>query len=135
LVGLNYGPLVTKLPKRLRSDQLAAIFGWPLFCVHGSKGRNKASATIRLTYSREFVQNRAKSTEFAQMAGTRISFTVTKEAAAYLRWFARTILLEEDENDGARHLMLVQLEAMRRAHRDSDPSLSDLPAVSEANKT
>ncbi len=57
----------------------------------------------------------------------QIKFTLSKEAAAYLRWFARTILLEDTEHDAARHLMMMQLEKMRRAHRGDDPSLNDLP--------
>lgn len=63
------------------------------------------------------------------MAGTQIKFTVTKEAAAYLRWFAKNVLIEEDEHDAARHLMMKELEKTRRAHRGDDPALADIPPI------
>lgn len=62
-------------------------------------------------------------------AGVSIKFTVTKEAAAYLRWFARNIVLEETEHDAARHLMMKQLEETRRAHRKEEPNPEDLAPV------
>jgi hypothetical protein len=60
------------------------------------------------------------------MAGIQIKFTVTAEAAAYLRWYARNILFEETEHVAARHLMMKQLEKTRRAHRKDEPSPEDL---------
>lgn len=60
------------------------------------------------------------------MAGIQIKFTVTKEAATYLRWYAKSVLFEETEHDAARHLMMKQLEKMRRAHRKDDPASDDL---------
>ena len=43
-------------------------------------------------------------------SGKQIKFTVSWEAVAYLRWFAKTILFEGTEDDAARHLMMKQLE-------------------------
>jgi hypothetical protein len=65
------------------------------------------------------------------MAGKQIKFTVSLEAVAYLRWFAKTILFEATEDDAARHLMMKQLELERRAHRKDDPELG-LPSESSA---
>lgn len=56
----------------------------------------------------------------------QIKFTVSDEAVAYLRWFARNILFEKTEGDAARHLMMKQLEEIRRAHRKDEPSPEDL---------
>lgn len=70
------------------------------------------------------------------MAGTQIRFTVTAEAAAYLRWYARTILFEADENDAARHFMMKQLEATSRFYRKEEPGPEDLtPIPSSEPKT
>ena len=66
--------------------------------------------------------------------GTQIKFTVTGHAAAYLRWFAKNILFEENEHLAARHLMLTRLEEVRRIHRKDEPSENDLaplPAVAD----
>jgi hypothetical protein len=62
----------------------------------------------------------------------QIKFTVTAEAAAYLRWLARNILFEKTENDAARHLMMKQLEQARRVYRKEEPSPEDLTPVEEA---
>ena len=51
----------------------------------------------------------------------QISFSVTDEAAAYLRWLARNILFEKTENLAARHLMMYRLEEMRRQFRRDEP--------------
>lgn len=59
-------------------------------------------------------------------AGKQIKFTISKDAAAYLRWYARNILMEETEDDAARFLMMKQLEKVRRAHRKDDPAAADL---------
>ncbi len=56
----------------------------------------------------------------------QIQFTVTKEAAAYLRWYAREILFEKSENQVARHFMIHRLEEVRRQHRRDEPSPADL---------
>lgn len=61
------------------------------------------------------------------MAGIQIKFTITVESAAYLRWFAKNILLEDNEHDAARHLMLKQLEKTRRTYRKEEPDPKDLP--------
>jgi hypothetical protein len=63
------------------------------------------------------------------MAGKQIKFTVTAEAVAYLRWFARNILFEGSEHDAARHLMMRQLEETRRKHRKEEPSTDDLASM------
>jgi len=59
-------------------------------------------------------------------AGKQIKFTVSKEAAAYLRWYANNVLMEETEDDAARHLMMKQLEKIRRTYRKDDPMPADL---------
>lgn len=67
----------------------------------------------------------------------QIKFTVTDQAAAYLRWFAKNILFESTENDAARHLMMSKLEDTRRLHRKDDPGpedLSPLPSAEKAEK-
>ncbi len=64
----------------------------------------------------------------------QIRFSVSNEAAAYLRWLAKNILLEDSEHQAARHLMLKQLEEMRRAHRKDDPTLADLPVAPDAKE-
>ena len=53
--------------------------------------------------------------------GTQLKFTVSNEARAYLRWYARNILFEETEDLAARHLMMRGLEIMRREYRGSEP--------------
>ncbi|MCH7794378.1 MAG: hypothetical protein IH900_04460 [Proteobacteria bacterium] len=63
----------------------------------------------------------------------QIKFSVTNEAAAYLRWFARNILFESSENQAARHLMMTRLEETRRQYRRDEPGPDDL-AVSESAK-
>ncbi len=59
----------------------------------------------------------------------QIKFSVTNEAAAYLRWYARNILFESSENQAARHLMMVRLEEVRRQYRRDEPSPNDLAAT------
>jgi len=61
----------------------------------------------------------------------QIKFTVTGEAAAYLRWFAHNILFEKSEDLAARHLLMKQLERMRRQYRKDDPAPEDLTPVPE----
>jgi hypothetical protein len=61
------------------------------------------------------------------MAGKPVKFTLSKEAVAYLRWYAKTVLLEETAEDAARHLLLKQIEAIRREHRKDDPDPGTLP--------
>jgi hypothetical protein len=56
----------------------------------------------------------------------QVKFTLTRETIAYLRWFARTILLETNEHDAAKHLMMKQLEATRRAHKNEEPAVDEL---------
>jgi hypothetical protein len=64
--------------------------------------------------------------------GEQVKFTVTAEAVAFLRWYARNILFEDSAHDAARHLMMRQLERIRRAHRKEDPTPEDL-ATTEPN--
>ena len=64
----------------------------------------------------------------------QIKFTVTEEAAAYLRWLARNVLFEKTENDAARHLMMVQIEKTRREHRKDEPSPEDLTPAPSGDK-
>lgn len=61
------------------------------------------------------------------MAGKPLKFTLSKEAVAYLQWYAKTVLLEETADQAARHLVLKQVEEIRRAHRKDDPNPADLP--------
>ena len=63
----------------------------------------------------------------------QVQFTITEEAAAYLRWYSRNILFEKSDNANAaaRHLMLSRLEQMRREKRRDEPGPDDL-AVPES---
>jgi hypothetical protein len=63
----------------------------------------------------------------------QIKFSVTDEAVAYLRWFARNVLFEKSENDAARYLMMKQLEKTRRMHRKDEPSPEDLVPIPPAS--
>lgn len=56
----------------------------------------------------------------------QIQFSITEEAAAYLRWYARQILFEKTEDLAARHLMMYRLEEIRQQHRRDEPSPDDL---------
>lgn len=60
----------------------------------------------------------------------QIKFTVTDEAARYLHWFARNIIFEKTAHDGARHMMMIQLEKARRKYRREDPAPENLAALS-----
>jgi hypothetical protein len=62
-------------------------------------------------------------------AGIQIKFTVTKETAAYLRWFARHILFEDGHDAAARHLMMKQLERTRRKYRRDESNPTDVLAA------
>lgn len=69
--------------------------------------------------------------------GVQVKFTISEQAAAYLRWFAKNILFESTEHDAARHLMMAKLEEIRRLYRKEEPSLEDLvpiPIVEESGK-
>ncbi len=59
----------------------------------------------------------------------QIKFTVTKEAAAYLRWVAKNILFESSEHTAARHLMMTKLEETRRTNRKNEPGPEDLAPI------
>ncbi len=63
----------------------------------------------------------------------QLRFSVTDEAAAYLRWLARNILFEKSEHDAARHLMMYRLEETRRQYRRDEPGPEDL-AIPESPK-
>lgn len=56
----------------------------------------------------------------------QIRFTVSDEAAAYLRWVARNILFEKSEHEAARAFMMHRLEEVRRQHRRDEPAAEDL---------
>ena len=56
----------------------------------------------------------------------QICFSVSDEAEAYLRWYARNILFEKTEDLAARHMMMHRLEEIRRERRLSDPAPEDL---------
>lgn len=64
----------------------------------------------------------------------QIRFSVPGETVAYLRWYAKNILTEESEHQAARHLMMKQIETMRRQHRKDEPPLTELPPVEEEKK-
>lgn len=55
-----------------------------------------------------------------------IKFTITKQAEAYLNWMAREILFVKTANTAAKHLMMCQLEGVRRKHRKDEPGAADL---------
>jgi hypothetical protein len=60
------------------------------------------------------------------MPGKQIKFTLSQEAVTYLRWYAKNILLESTEDEAARHLVMKQIELLRREFRKEDPSPQDL---------
>lgn len=55
-----------------------------------------------------------------------IKFSISDEAAAYLRWLARNILFVKSEDAAAKHLMAVQLGKTRRKYRREEPAPEDL---------
>ncbi len=61
----------------------------------------------------------------------QICFSVSGEAEAYLKWYARNILFEKTEALAARHLMMHRLEEIRRERHPNDPAPEDL-AVPES---
>ena len=62
----------------------------------------------------------------------RITFTVDARAVAYLRWLARNVLLEKDENGAARGLLMRRLEELRRQHgRHDEPTEPDALVAAE----
>ena len=64
-----------------------------------------------------------------QPVARQISFTVTDETAAYLRWL-RTVIPERTEDLVARHLLMRQVEEMRRKYGPTEPnSLSEIPSA------
>lgn len=68
------------------------------------------------------------------MAGRTIKFTISQEAAAYLQWLAKNVIPEETPDLVARHLVMRQIEKMRREHRKDEPGLPDLPPVPDEKK-
>ena len=68
------------------------------------------------------------------MAGKTVKFTVSQDAAAYLQWLAKNVVPEETPDLVARHLVMKQIEQMRRDHRKEEPSLGDLPPAEEEKK-
>jgi hypothetical protein len=60
------------------------------------------------------------------VADKQIKFTLSQDAIAYLRWYAKNVLLEDTHHDAARHLLMKQLEEMRRTHRKDDPTSAEL---------
>jgi hypothetical protein len=65
------------------------------------------------------------------MAGKTVKFTLSPDAAAYLQWLAKNVVPEETPDLVARHLVMKQIEEMRRTHRKDEPPLSDLPPAKE----
>jgi hypothetical protein len=68
------------------------------------------------------------------MAGKQIKFTVPDATIAYLRWLAKNILFEDDENGAARHLMMKQLEETRRNNRSSEPTADEIERLMPPDK-
>jgi hypothetical protein len=69
------------------------------------------------------------------MPGKPIKFTLSQDAAAYLQWLAKNIVPEETPDLVARHLVMKQIEKMRRAHhRKEEPPFSELPPAEEERK-
>ena len=52
-----------------------------------------------------------------------IKFTVDGRAAAYLRWLSRNIVLEKSVDLVARHLVMQQIERLRRKYHRGEPPL------------
>tara|TARA_R110002051_G_scaffold112802_1_gene185490 strand:- start:808 stop:1032 length:225 start_codon:yes stop_codon:yes gene_type:complete len=55
-----------------------------------------------------------------------IKFSVSDQAEAYLDWMAREVLFVKTPSAAAKHLMMSQLEHVRRTHRHTEPSSADL---------
>lgn len=66
-----------------------------------------------------------------------IKFTVSEQAEAYLEWMAREILFVKTANAAAKHLMMCQLEQVRRTYRKHEPTPGDLgvfgPIIGDAD--
>jgi len=65
----------------------------------------------------------------------QIKFTVTDEAATYLRWVAKNILFEKNEHDAARHFMLQELAKSRRKYRQEEPAVEGFPVATASVET
>ena len=65
----------------------------------------------------------------------QLKFSVTDEAAAYLRWLARHVLLLKSEHDAAKHLMETRLEEIRRQHRHDEPMPGELALPESGDDT
>ncbi|WP_375551153.1 hypothetical protein [Rhodophyticola porphyridii] len=60
------------------------------------------------------------------MKNRQITFTVTLEAAAYLRWLADNVLFEKSESLAAKHLMMDGLTRSRRKNMAEEPGVDHL---------
>lgn len=56
----------------------------------------------------------------------QIRFTVSKEAAGYLKWLSDNVLFSGSIDQAARHLMLSRMEQVRRESRIQEPSGHDI---------
>jgi len=68
------------------------------------------------------------------MAGRTIKFTVSQETAAYLQWLAKNIVPEDTVDAVARHLVMQQIDGMRRANRKEEPAFSEMPPAADEKK-
>lgn len=50
-----------------------------------------------------------------------ISFTVSEHSHAYLKWLSKNVILENTENQVARHLTMDAIERMRRKYGPPEP--------------
>lgn len=63
------------------------------------------------------------------MADNQTKFTLSEDARCYLEWLAQEVLFVKTGNEAAKHLVVRQIEVMRREHRQFDPPMSEIKRV------
>ena len=56
----------------------------------------------------------------------QVRFTVSDEAAAYLRWLGDEIVLEKTIDSVAKHILMQAISDIRRENKDREPNLAEL---------
>lgn len=64
----------------------------------------------------------------------QIRFTISKEAAGYLRWLSENVLFAGSIDQAARHLLMSRIEEIRREHMAAEPEAPSLPTVDDSNE-
>ena len=58
--------------------------------------------------------------------GIKIEFTVTQEAAAYLSWLGRNVLLVKNEKEAAQKIVTDRIQELRSAHLAAQPDIATM---------